>query len=126
MPIKNAFPLRSKDFEIYKVSGRILTAGTGAMSVADGSGFTVARDGVGTATITFDEVGAAMHSMQVTEQWSALDDVKVQFGDYDASAKTLVMRAITGATGLAVEWPAADANNSVSICIEFRNTGVVP
>lgn len=107
--------------ETVLIAGSFAPAGTGAPTAVQGKGFTVARTGVGTFLVTFADKYAALAAATGTLQLAALADSVIQFGSYDASAKTLVVRVLTAGVAADV---AADANNRVHFDLTFRNSSI--
>lgn len=97
-------------------------AGTGAPTSVEGKGVsTVTRTGVGTFLVTLQDAWNALVAATGTLQLSAAADSVVQFGDYSASAKTLVVRVLTAGAAADV---AANANNRVHVSLTLRNSSV--
>tara|TARA_R100000458_G_C8268057_1_gene242919 strand:- start:1699 stop:2079 length:381 start_codon:yes stop_codon:yes gene_type:complete len=87
-----------------------------------GTGFTVARGGTGSFTVTLDAKYPGLLSGQCSLALNAVADSKVQFGAIDvASAKTVVINVITTASAADI---AANANNRIHFCLFLRNTSL--
>jgi hypothetical protein len=85
-----------------------------------GAGWTVARSGTGIFTVTLGDKYPGLLSGQCSLALNAVADSKVQFGAIDvASAKTLVINVITGASAADI---GAHANNRIHFCLFLRNT----
>tara|TARA_R110000751_G_scaffold149908_1_gene254840 strand:+ start:215 stop:595 length:381 start_codon:yes stop_codon:yes gene_type:complete len=85
-----------------------------------GTGWTVARGGVGIFTVTLGDKYPAVLSATCSVALSAVADTLVQFGAIDvASAKTLVVNVITGGSAADI---AANAANRIHFCLLLRNT----
>ena len=87
-----------------------------------GTGFTVARGGTGSFTVTLDAKYPGLLSGQCSLALNAAADSKVQFGAIDvASAKTVIINVITTASAADI---AANANNRIHFCLFLRNTSL--
>jgi len=87
-----------------------------------GAGFTVARGGTGSFTVTLDAKYPGLLSGQCSLALNAAADSKVQFGAIDvASAKTVIINVITTASAADI---AANANNRIHFCLFLRNTSL--
>ena len=85
-----------------------------------GTGWTVARVGTGSFTVTLGDKYPALLSGQCSLALNAAADSKVMFGAIDvASAKTLVINVITTASAADI---AANAANRIHFCLFLRNT----
>jgi hypothetical protein len=88
---------------------------------------TVTRSGVGTYLVTLRDAYKRLISAQATVQCSAATALFAQFGDFSnegtSTAFTAVLRLVNG-SGTATEM-AANANNSVSVTLEFEDSGAV-
>jgi hypothetical protein len=91
-------------------------------TVTSGLGFSVARASQGVFTITFQDSYPALLAHTGTVRLSSAAARFVQFGDYSATAKTLVLRVIDG-SGSAQD-VAANANNIISFEVVFQNSSV--
>lgn len=100
-----------------------VTPATGGVSgVVGGPGWTGARTGVGTVTLTFENKYPLIISKTLTAQWNATNvDFTPKFGAFTAATATtpatLLIHNMTAA--VLTEFPAANANNSISFQIEF-------
>ncbi len=96
-----------------------LTVAAGTL-LNDGGVSSVTRTGTaGTFTIQLADRYLQVMARLATIQMSAATDLTPQFGDYDATNGTLVFRAIAGATPTDI---AANANNSVSVWLRFKDS----
>jgi hypothetical protein len=96
-----------------------MTVAAGTL-VNDGFVTSVTRTGTaGTYTIQLASRYLKLLSKLATIQMSAATDIQPQFGDYDAAAGTLVIRALAGATPTDI---AANANNSISVLLRFQDS----
>ena len=87
-----------------------------------GTGFTVARGGTGSFTVTLDAKYPGLLSGQCSIALNAVADSKVQFGAIDvASGKTVVINVVTTASAADI---AANANNRIHFCLFLRNTSL--
>ena len=85
-----------------------------------GTGWTVARVGTGSFTVTLGDKYPALLSGQCSLALNAAADSKVMFGAIDvASAKTVIINVITTASAADI---AAHANNRIHFCLLLRNT----
>ena len=75
---------------------------------------------MGIFTVTLADTYPGILSATCSVALNAVADSKVQFGAIDvASAKTLVINVITGASAADI---AANANNRIHFCLVLRNT----
>lgn len=93
-----------------------VTTATGGISGTTGVGWSVSRTGAGTFLLTFDNKYPVILSKTATVQHTTAVDLVPQFGDFSASAGTLVLRLVAVATATDM---AANANSSVSFDITF-------
>lgn len=124
MPVRNTSPVRSRNPNCAIVAGTFAYDAGNAPTLLEGRQFSVARTGTGVYTVTLNEWGLALYSKQVSMQKTAAGDIQVEFGDIDLSAGTVIIRTVLSSTGAAANPPAADANNTISFTLEFRNTSV--
>ena len=106
------------------IAGSFKPNGSSAVANTDntGTGFTVARSGTGSFTVTLDAKYPGLLSGQCSLALNAVADSKVQFGAIDvASAKTVVINVITTASAADI---AANANNRIHFCLMLRNTSL--
>lgn len=111
---------------VVPVPFRFFPASTSNPSSVDDPGGAVAsvvrNSEAGEWLVTFRDSYSRFLGAQVTIQISADDtDLHGQCGDYDASAKTLIVRALTATTQTDI---AADANNSVMVTAWFQDSNV--
>ena len=114
-------PMKTATREACDIVGSFAPAGTGAVTDARGDGFSVARTGVGTFTITFDKVWPELESATATVQLNASANTFAQVGAVNLSSKTAVIRTITAGSDADI---AANANNRVNFRFCFKNTSV--
>ena len=112
---------RAGNPETVLLTGSFAPAGTGAVTDVKGRGFTVARTGVGEFTITLRQKYNHLLAAVAGVQLASAADMAPQFGSYDASAKTLVLRTQAGATPTDI---AANANNRVHFTLAFQKTSL--
>lgn len=93
-----------------------VTTATGGVSGTSGVGWSVSRTAAGTFLITFNEKYPCILSKTAGVQHTTAVDLKAQYGDFSASAGTLVLRLVAVATATDM---AANANNSVSFDVTF-------
>jgi len=87
-----------------------------------GTGFTVARGGTGSFTVTLDAIYPGLLSGQCSLALNAAADSKVMFGAIDVvTAKTVIINVITTASAADI---AANANNRIHFCLFLRNTSL--
>jgi hypothetical protein len=87
-----------------------------------GTGFTVARGGTGSFTVTLDATYPGLLSGQCSLALNAAADSKVMFGAIDVvTAKTVIINVITTASAADI---AANANNRIHFCLMLRNTSL--
>lgn len=106
--------VKTPEFGTLMIAGSFAPAGTGAVTAVRGSGFSVARTGVGEYTITLDEQVNEIVAANATLQMNAATDLNAQFMTYTAASRTFILNALAGATPTEI---AANANNRVSFCI---------
>tara|TARA_R110002126_G_scaffold15876_2_gene64450 strand:- start:1073 stop:1435 length:363 start_codon:yes stop_codon:yes gene_type:complete len=99
------------------IAGSFAPAGTGAITAVKGSGFSAARTNAGEITITLTEKAVELVAALGSIRVSTAADMDVQFGDYVAASKTLILRTQAGATPTDI---AADADNVVSFQLVIR------
>jgi len=107
------------------IAGSFLPNGASAI-VADPLwlGYSVARSGVGSYTITLTDSYVALISLSCSLQLNAVADLKLQWGAIDVvTAKTLVLNALAVATPTEI---ASNANNRIYFTLFLRNTTVTP
>lgn len=92
-----------------------------------GSGATITRTGVGIMSVVFGQgmVGAQLLSANAHLRLSAVGNTFAQVGTYTASTRTLLVNCVTG-SGVAAEWPAANANNVLHIDVVFADSATLP
>jgi len=112
---------RHAESRVTFISGSFAPAGTGAPTAVRGSGFTVARSGVGAYTITLDRVYLQLVAVNATVQLASVADLNMQVGAVDLAAKTIALSALAGATPTEI---AANANNRVHFSIQVRDSAL--
>jgi hypothetical protein len=124
---KGIFSL-SRDLVVLAATAK--TAGSSAFTAPNGNGLTLARSGVGTATVTLGSglSFADLLFVDVTLRNPALADNNVQVLTWVPSTGVLTLQcfAITSDSPAAAEWPAADADAELMVYMLFRNTGQEP
>jgi len=107
------------------IAGSFAPNGSSAVASASvkGKGFTVARTGTGTFTVSFSDAFPKCISATASLQLASGDDKLVQVGAIDVAAKTMVLR-VWDISGAAVADVAADANNRVNFNVVFSNSVV--
>ena len=121
MASRTMFPPRSLGREYVHVAFSFAPNGTSAVDQDSikGKGVTsVARTDVGDFTVTFDDVFADLVAAVGTVQTTGDTDLVVRPHTYSASAKTLTLTLLAGATATDL---AADADNRVHLLCVFRN-----
>lgn len=101
------------------INGHFSPNGTGAVTAPIGLGWTVARTGVGVFTITLEDAYKEFESGQAQVQLDPAADTFAQLGAYDATARTLVLRTLTGGAAADI---ASGANNTVQFQLVMKNT----
>ena len=122
MAAKIFFDVQALNPHVKIVCGSFAPNGSSAVDSAsnEGTGWSVARSGTGSFTVTLDAKYPALLSGQCSIALNAVADSKVQFGAIDvASAKTVVINVITTASAADI---AANANNRIHFCLFLRNT----
>jgi hypothetical protein len=92
-----------------------------------GSGATITRTGVGVMTVIFGQgvPGSQLLSAVAHLRLSAVGNTFAQVGTWTASTRTLLVNCVSG-SGVAAEWPAANANNVLHIEVVFGDSSVLP
>ena len=124
MADKIFFDVQALNPHVKIIAGSFKPNGSSAVANADntGTGFTVARGGTGSFTVTLDDKYPGLLSGQCSLALNAAADSKVQFGAIDvASAKTVIINVITTASAADI---AANANNRIHFCLMLRNTSL--
>lgn len=117
------WPLNAIHPSLVAIMGSFAPNGAGAVDNTSnqGTGFTVARTGVGVFEITFaDKTGdlvAALSGLQL----NALADTDILFGAYTKATKKLVVNVKTA--GVAADI-AANANNRISFGCIFKTSDI--
>ncbi len=92
-----------------------------------GIGYTVARPGVGIYTLT--PVAGLKFPVQLgiraDLRLSAIGNTFAQVTTYNATTGVITINCVTG-VGVAVEWPAANADNVLGVAITFSNSSQLP
>lgn len=107
---------------VVVIAGSFAPDGSSAPTKVSGLGYSVVHASQGVFTITFQDSYPALLSHTGTVRLSSAAARFVQFGDYNPTAKTLVLRVIDG-SGSAQDI-AANANNIVSFECVFQNSSV--
>ncbi len=128
MPI-NAQPVHAIGKNRFIIAGSFAPAAAGAVTDVFGSGFTVARTGVGSYTVTLAEKWLRLLSHSLSLQMVALVASDLQLGATDVSgAKTIVINnwgpTAAGNTAAVALEIAADANNRVHFEFVMSNDSV--
>lgn len=124
MANRNMTNAQSCGIEDKIVRFRFTPSGTGTALPVQSTGssyVTVTQTATGVFLATFADSWPGIASMVGSVQVSTVADFTVQFGNYDATLKTLVIRTMTGAAAAGIP---TSANNSVSVEIIFYNTSV--
>lgn len=122
MAEKIFFDVQALNPNVKVVCGSFKPNGSSAVDNDDntGTGWTVARGGTGSFTVTLGDKYPALLSGQCSLALNAAADSKVMFGAIDvASAKTVIINVITTASAADI---AAHANNRIHFCLLLRNT----
>lgn len=92
-----------------------------------GAGFTVAKTNVGVYTLTPDaglkfpvQLGVFAHL-----RLAAVGNTWAQVGTINTTTGVITVNCVTG-LGVAVEWPAANADNVLSVEIVYSNSSQLP
>lgn len=93
-----------------------------------GYGATITRTGVGIMSVVFPAgmPGANLLSAQAHLRLAAVGNTIAQVGTWTAATRTLLVNCINSTTGVAAEWPAANANNVLHIDVVFGDSSAVP
>lgn len=92
-----------------------------------GRGATIVRTGVGVMTVTFaaGQPGANLLDVDCQLRLAAVGNTFAQAGTWNATTRVLTINCVNG-SGVAAEWPAADANNVLHVRVVFGDSAVVP
>lgn len=112
---------RAGNPETVFLTGSFAPAGTGAVTDVKGRGVSVARTGAGAFLVTLRQKYNHLLSAVGSVQLASAADMAVQFGAYDASAGTLVLRTQAGATPTDIS---ANANNRVHFTLALQKTSL--
>tara|TARA_R100000656_G_scaffold58802_1_gene45816 strand:- start:238 stop:618 length:381 start_codon:yes stop_codon:yes gene_type:complete len=124
MADKIFFDVQALNPYVKIVCGSFLPNGSSAVDNDSntGTGWTVARGGTGSFTVTLTDKYPALLSGQCSLALNAAADSKVQFGAIDvASAKTVIINVITTASAADI---ASNANNRIHFCLFLRNSSL--
>lgn len=121
MASRNAFPGYNLGPELFTIHGSFAPNGTNPPAAAsiEGALNSVTRTGAGLFLVTLKDQWLGLVAAIGALQLNVAGDSQVQFGAYDAAAKTLVVRILTAGAAADV---AANANNRVHLALTFRNT----
>ena len=108
--------------QVTFIAGSFAPDGANAPDKTQGLGFSVVRSAQGEFTITFEDAYPALLASKGNLRLAAAAARFIQFGAYDATNKTLVLRVID-ASGVAQD-VAANADNVVSFECTFQNSSV--
>jgi len=88
----------------------------------EGTGFTVARGGTGTFTITFSDKWTGLIAAGASLQLASADDKFVELGAFTLASKTLVIN-VWDVSDAAVADVASNANNKIHfwVCYNYRS-----
>jgi hypothetical protein len=92
-----------------------------------GNGATITRTGVGIMSVVFPAgaPGARLLEARAHLRLNAVGNTFAQVGGWNATTRTLLVNCVTG-SGVAAEWPAADANNVLHIGVVFGDSAALP
>jgi hypothetical protein len=92
-----------------------------------GYGATITRTGVGIMSVVFPAgmPGAQLLHVGCQLRLAAVGNTFAQAGTWNATTRTLLINCVTG-SGVAAEWPAANANNVLHISAVFADSSVLP
>lgn len=92
-----------------------------------GSGAVLARTGVGTASLTFAQgmPGLKFLYADANLRLNAVGNTFAQVLGWNATTRVLSLACVTG-SGVAAEWPAANANNVLHVTVIFCDSDVKP
>lgn len=122
---KSRSPVRSEGKEYTLVEGSFAPQGTGAPITVRGTGFTVARSGVGVFVLTFAEIYTEMPKFVSKPQLAAFADTDTVEGPFaQGSGAVLTTQTIFVKTAGVAADIAANANNRVNFSATFRKSSV--
>lgn len=114
---------RAVERELVTVAGSFAPASTGAPTTVRGTGFTVARTGVGTFRLTLDRVWPSLVSAVGTLQLATADhDRHVQISAVDLASKTVDLKIMDVTAGASAD-VAANADNRVNFLLLLKRSG---
>ncbi len=92
-----------------------------------GAGAVLARTGVGTASLTFAQGMPGLKFLYANAhiRLNAVGNTFAQVGGWNATTRVLTINCVTG-SGVAAEWPAANANNVLHVTVVFSDSDVKP
>lgn len=92
-----------------------------------GYGATITRTGVGIMSVVFPVgmPGGQLLSAQASLRLAAVGNTFAQVGTWTPSTRTLLVNCVNG-SGVAAEWPAANANNVLEIDVVFSDSATLP
>lgn len=125
MANRNTTPLKTLGKNRVVIAGSFAPNGSSAVNSAlnRGRGFTVARGGTGTFTITLSDTWAQCDAAVATLQLATADDKYALVGSIDLSAKTVVIN-VWDISGAALADVAANTNNRINFVLVMRNSTV--
>lgn len=131
MSYKTCFPLKGdRNSGMVVLQGSFRPNGNGTVDNTKnvGAGFTVARTGVGTFTITLDDSYAALYGASFQVQLNAAAATQVILGAVDVvTAKTIAITAMAEAAGsFAAADIASNANNRIFFTLVLKDSAVAP
>ena len=120
MASRSTFPIESLERCPVMIAGSFKPNSTSALVASEtkGKGFTAARSGVGTFTITCDDTFPDLLSVIATLRLNTVGDQYVQPVSF--ASKVLTLKIVDASSGAAVDI-AHNANNVVSFMCMFKN-----
>lgn len=117
------WPLMAIHPSLVAILGSFAPNGAGAVDNTSnqGTGFTVARTGVGVFEITFNDKTGDLVAPIAGLQLNALANTDIQFGAYDKATRKLIVRVKTA--GVAADI-AANANNRIAFLAAFKTSNI--
>lgn len=118
------YPLNGRNVGTVHVGGSFDTNGGSSPASPLGGGFTVARTGTGTYTLTLTDSYYRLVGFGLTAQCNSAGGFQVDMGAADVTtARTIVIRTLVAGVAADV---AANANNRVHFNLFLKNSSALP
>ena len=114
---------KSKSAGVVMLGGSFAPAGSSAPTSPKGAGYTVARTGTGTYTLTLSKRYVDILSVTATAQCNSAAGFSVEAGAVSVSGKTVVLRTLVSGAAADVS---ANANNRVNFYLHLKDSSARP